>query len=346
VHDSNEEYKYDDLKLGDCIGIGRHGPVLLVNKDLQHESVLRVYIKSELKQLPTHLFVYNHPFLVKTLYIFHDKNKILYLSDRIHGMHFLEFLQKRRPEIEEKIEEVVKYYMAEFITVLEYFEVHGYVERSFKPDNVMINLEGNLCFTSFYECEENLTTFAHSDHLYLPPEINGLSESLNDTSNGNSEDTLANLYKNDRRVMYWTLGVYMFICITGKHPIKKSKKVKFPSNLSDNCRNLLEQLLERDVDKRLCHIAELKKHPFFNGTDWESLLNEEMKPPLRPTIQEIESFHNKIKLKFNSEADTGDHDDNILHTLTTSVIAPDAHSGLSGVSLNVNLAKSQNELNL
>jgi len=308
-----------------------------------------------------------HPFLVKTLYIFHDKNKILYLFERIHGMHFLEFLQKRSPEIEEnlKIEEVVKFYMAQFITVLEYYEVHGYVESSFKPENVMINLEGNLCFTSFYECEDNDTTFAHSDYLYLTPEITSnlklrkeiysnehahmnltlsLSESVNDTSNGNTDDTLTNLYKNDRKVMYWTLGVYMYICITGKHPsIKKSKKLKFPSTLSADCRNLLEQLLERDVDKRLCHVAELKKHPFFNSMDWDSLLNEEMKPPLKPTIQEIESFHTKIKLKFNSEADTGDHDDNILHTLTTSVIAPDVHSGLSGVSL----AKSQNEtLNL
>jgi len=94
----------------------------------------------------------------------------------------------------------------------------------------------------------------------------------------------------------------------------------------------------------LCHISEIKKHPFFNGIDWDFLLNEEIKPPLKPTLAEIENFYIKIKAKFNSESDTTSHDDNILHTLTTSVIAPDAHSGLSGVS--VNLQKSHENISL
>jgi len=94
AHDGSEEFKYDDLQTGDCIGMNRYGPVFLVSK-YQQESVLRLYIKSELKHLPTHLFVYNHPFLVKTLYIYHDKSKIFYLFERIHGIHFLEFFQKK-----------------------------------------------------------------------------------------------------------------------------------------------------------------------------------------------------------------------------------------------------------
>lgn len=92
--------------------------------------VLRIHVVPKLKQLPVYLFVFQHPLLVKTLYIFHDMNKIFYLTEKINGVHFLEFIQKRRSEVpEDKLEDIVKFYSIQLISVLDYFEGIGYIER-------------------------------------------------------------------------------------------------------------------------------------------------------------------------------------------------------------------------
>lgn len=70
---------------------------------------------------------------------------------------------------------------------------------------------------------------------------------------------------------------------------------------SDECRDLLEGLLKRDVPERLgcrgtgydfwcwwrCRSREVKEHPFFAGVDWQTVYLRRMTPPLIPPRGEV-----------------------------------------------------------
>jgi len=65
-----------------------------------------------------------------------------------------------------------------------------------------------------------------------------------------------------------------------------SQPVRFPPHVSENARDLIKKLLERDPKKRLGvgGANEIKSHPFFSSIDWEKLVKREITPPFIPTI--------------------------------------------------------------
>ena len=64
--------------------------------------------------------------------------------------------------------------------------------------------------------------------------------------------------------------------------------LKFPSYLSENARSLLDGLFTKIPEKRLGGSAEdaqeIKNHPWFEGVDWDALLEKRVKPPFVPKI--------------------------------------------------------------
>ncbi len=56
-------------------------------------------------------------------------------------------------------------------------------------------------------------------------------------------------------------------------------RLMFPEFFSDEVKDLLEKMLEKDPKKRI-KIQEIKKHPFFQDIDWDLILNKKMQPPL------------------------------------------------------------------
>ncbi len=102
-----------------------------------------------------------------------------------------------------------------------------------------------------------------------------------------------------QEVDWWSIGVILFEMLVGYAPfcsdtpsetcqkiIKWEKYFHIPpeSKLSSNAINLIRSLVTNS-DKRLgLHGSEeIKKHPFFKGFDWNSLLK--MKPPFIPDIK-------------------------------------------------------------
>jgi len=69
-------------------------------------------------------------------------------------------------------------------------------------------------------------------------------------------------------------------------------KLNIPKNISDEARSLLEQLLQRDPEKRLTEPKIIKAHPFFKGIDWDQLLAKEITPPFIPPVVSFLTFFN------------------------------------------------------
>ncbi len=67
-------------------------------------------------------------------------------------------------------------------------------------------------------------------------------------------------------------------------------KLKFPSTVSENAKNLLEALLQRDMTIRLKDPTKMKQHPFFASINWEDLYNKKVPPPWIPSLVPIRLF--------------------------------------------------------
>ena len=70
------------------------------------------------------------------------------------------------------------------------------------------------------------------------------------------------------------------------HNIQKGV-LKIPASLSEECKNLIVSLLNRNPSKRLGAgpegSAEIKKHPYFETIDWQVVRDRKMEPP-KPNI--------------------------------------------------------------
>ena len=108
------------------------------------------------------------------------------------------------------------------------------------------------------------------------------------------------LYKegHGKPVDWWCLGCIIFEMITGLPPFySKSRnelfdKIKFsnpniPAFSSAKLKSLLEGLFQKKVENRLGSkgAEEIKKHPFFEKTNWDVILKKEVKAPFVPVVK-------------------------------------------------------------
>ena len=76
----------------------------------------------------------------------------------------------------------------------------------------------------------------------------------------------------------------------------KYATLDLPSHLSDDARDLLTRLLDKDPKKRLgarYGSFEIKQHPFFSKIDWDKMMTKQYIPP-EPYIKQ--RFKNFLKL--------------------------------------------------
>eukprot|EP00455_Lapot_gusevi_P039094 TRINITY_DN4380_c0_g1_i5.p1 TRINITY_DN4380_c0_g1~~TRINITY_DN4380_c0_g1_i5.p1 ORF type:complete len:265 (-),score=41.34 TRINITY_DN4380_c0_g1_i5:3-797(-) len=103
----------------------------------------------------------------------------------------------------------------------------------------------------------------------------------------------------DYSVDWWSFGLLLYWLFTSHNPFQVGDindadantlklQLTFPDSLSTEARSLLQQLLERDVSKRLgCHgrgAEEIQKHEFFATVDWQRVLEKQDSPSYNPPM--------------------------------------------------------------
>lgn len=206
-------------------------------------------------------------------------------------------------------ESSAKFYTAEVVAALEFLREHNIIHRDLKPDNILVSREGHLKLVDF-----GLSYFGLVDRSvsvdrtvgkaigtpdYMPPEI------IFQQAHSFSAD-------------YWALGCIIYEFLTGLPPFHEEKPrdtfarviagsfdLSLLKDFSPEVQDLITKLLERNPQNRLGanSIEEIKRHPWFNGVDWEHL--QDAKPPFVPelTSDEDTSYFEFKTYSFSKEGE-------------------------------------------
>lgn len=182
--------------------------------------------------------------------------------------------------------DTAKFYVSEVFVALEHIQSHGYVYRDLKPENILIDEEGHCKLVDFgFSTSGNsqgmLKTFCGTP-AYLAPEI--------------LDGKFTNGYT--KIVDWWSFGILIYELVTGKTPFCKNNreshyeiflrilqnKIWFPTGFDSLSKNLVCNLTNPTVGKRLCEPEEIRKHNYFT-IDWTQVSDRKLVPPFVPKLK-------------------------------------------------------------
>ena len=213
---------------------------------------------------------------------FQTSDKLFFVLDYCAGGELFFHLGKvgRFPE------ERAKFYAVQIILALEYVHSLDIIYRDLKPENVLLDQQGNVRLTDFGLSKEGVHHHSSGANSfcgtpeYIAPEV------LLRQGHG-------------RAVDWWSLGALLFEMVTGLPPFYSRNRetmfekimkaeLTFPTFVSPAVKDLLSRLLVRDPKQRLGSgdrdANEVKSHVFFSGVEWNSFMLGHMIPPWRPTV--------------------------------------------------------------
>lgn len=292
--------KLSDFEPIKVLGQGSYGKVLLVREI----STGRLFAQKQLKKASliindtnevhktnyqrtlnekTILEKVNHPNIVRLYYAFQDHNKVYLILEYLDGGELFHHLAQQRYLSEKD----ASYYIAQIIVALRYLHLNlKVIYRDLKPENCMLNLDGNLVLTDFGLSKVSTDDKKHSmigTAQYMAPEVIKGEEY-------------------DFSVDWWSLGCVSFDMLTGGPPftghtnekimdkvVHSKKHLKFPFYLSLDAKDFLRKLLQPNSEKRFdidADFEKLKQHRFFRYLDWDQITNptKEVLPPILPVI--------------------------------------------------------------
>ncbi|XP_014284299.1 G protein-coupled receptor kinase 1 isoform X1 [Halyomorpha halys] len=232
------------------------------------------------------------PFIVCMTYAFHTPDKLCFILDLMNGgdLHYHLSQHGVFNELE------MKFYAAEVILGLEHMHRRYIVYRDLKPANILLDEHGHVRISDLGLACDFSKKKPHASvgtHGYMAPEV---------LSKGTAYDSSAD---------WFSFGCMLYKLLKGHSPFRQHKtkdkheidrmtltmsfdmlqNVELPDSFSNDLRDLLERLLQRDIDKRLgCGgrgADEVKEHSFFDGVDWQQVYVQKYPPPLIPPRGEV-----------------------------------------------------------
>ena len=277
----------DHFALLEVIGKGSYAKVLLVEqiqtgelfamKVLKKENVEKRNAVQHVKNERHILSEIDHPFVIKFRGCFQDPTRLYFLLEYCPGgdLYSLLFKVRRFNEFQ------TRFYAAQIVLALEHLHNQDIVYRDLKPENVLIDEKGYIRITDFGLSRTGVKDASGARSIcgtpeYLAPEI-----------------VLRLEY--GKAVDWWTLGSIIYEMLVGAPPFYvesrpelferiKFDNPKFPSNLSQNARNLIECLLKKDPAKRLGTTSKVRDHPWFEDVNWDALLKMQYEAPFVPKL--------------------------------------------------------------
>eukprot|EP01083_Nonionella_stella_P262594 892745_1 len=292
----SRKWHISDFDLLETLGTGTFGRVRFCRykhsgsyyaiKMLKKTEILRLKQEEHILSEKAILSSIKHPFIVDMVGCFQNQKYLFFVLDYIPGGEFFTHLRraqrlKLRPTV---------FYAAQIVLIFQYLHSKGIVYRDLKPENLLLDKSGNIRLTDFGFAKrvDTRTWTLCGTPEYIAPEI------LLNKGHG-------------RAVDWWALGILIYEMLCGHPPFLAddpmqiyqqilSGKVNFPSHMDGFSRDLISQLLQADITKRLGNlqngVEDVKKHPFFTSIKWDACYNKELPAPFRPEYFGLTDTHN------------------------------------------------------
>lgn len=271
-----------DYYVAQCLGTGSFGRVLLVRRKATGSAFRACKIISKERVIQTKqiehtqnekniLFCMNSPLIVRLFDYFQDSRMLYLVLEFINGGEMFTHIQKQKNHCFNS--KVTKFFAAETVLAFEYLHNLDVIFRDLKPENMLIDSRGHIRLTDFGFAKRvtDKTWTMCGTPEYLAPEI------------------IVNKGYN-HAVDWWAVGVLIYEMRLGRSPfeaksqIEMFKKItkrdlRYPRAFSDEEKSLIDGLLMVDLTSRLGAmvngVADIKKHPYFAGINWEQLYRQE-----------------------------------------------------------------------
>jgi len=221
-------------------------------------------------------------------------------------------------------EDHVRFYSAEMLLAVEALHKLGYIHRDLKPDNFLVNKKGHLKLIDFGLSKDLAQQFSNTFTLKIHSTKTQHATSGKTNTKGNRTRKKKNRKTfsvvgspeymaieileevgYNHTVDYWSLGIILYELFWGVTPFGGDSVdetfqkltcwkdyVAPPEPLSDDEEEVspeaweLVQRLICEPEKRLgsSDISEIKNHAFFEGFDWDHILD--MEPPFVPELDD------------------------------------------------------------
>lgn len=198
------------------IGKGSFGEVYLVEK-ISNSNLYAMKVLSKDKIMGQNLVKYamternvlsfmNHPFIVKLKYAFQTVDRLFLILDYCPGGDLAEHITFEKKFNEDK----AKFYLCQIILALEHLHKRDIIFRDLKPDNVVLDSDGNSYLTDFGLSKEGVMDNIGAKSFcgsiaYLAPEM------LKRAGHGKSVD-------------WYLLGVIFYEMLAGEPPFFTDNK--------------------------------------------------------------------------------------------------------------------------
>ena len=221
---------------------------------------------------------FNHKNITKILEVFDDEEYMLIIMEYINGGNLFSFVKKRR-RLSEKM---AKFLFKQIILGIQHIHSKNVVHRDIKLENILIDFNNNVKICDFgigkvLKSENELLHDKCGTPMYMAPEIILATE-----ENG---------YKGFP-VDIWSSGITLYIMLSGNLPFSLKKKNKKENislnsmknnnnsflenqiinlnpkkidNISDEAKNLLHGILNKDPSKRLT-CSQILNHPWLKNS--------------------------------------------------------------------------------
>ena len=294
---------FQNWTLKKILGQGAYGKVYLVAKTVMGKTkyyAMKVIRKDDIiDQKLTEsamaernlLLEMSHPFILNLHYAFQTEKSLYLILDYVNGGDLFQHLSKKGY----MSEKAARYYGAQVVLALEYVHAQNIVYRDLKPENLLIDSDGNIKMADFGISKQISADQIVKTHTligtaqYMPPEAFSNSEGY-----GQAFDI-------------WSLGCCLYEIVVGEPPyglaqstigdmknVLKQEEIHMKDFFSKEFKELLQGLLDYNPTRRLT-IPQIKEHAFFKKMDWDKVLAKNCgKAPIKPNTS---NNNTKISIK-------------------------------------------------
>ena len=300
IHKISSSFELDKVRFSNCFDQLKDRDLFLsLNINTELYMMSEVIYKKKIHDQDQFQLVLNQKCVVSQIDHPHIPRFIRDLSDNkfIYFFYeFFDFIYTRDLTKSKLSEKASKFLFFNLLSCLVYLHDKGILHRDVCPENLWIDNLGYLKLTGFRyskQCSRSYTVL-DTNVAYKAKEV-----------------VLGKAYTKESE--YWSAGVVLYELIHGKLPfdignedgyteivskIVNFKRLKFKKNVSNDCKNVLNGILEGNPDKRI-RLEDLVKCHWSRGISVDDIYHMNLKPVVVPAVSGKDknwTFTEKIKI--------------------------------------------------